>query len=174
MVSLTVPETTKHPCATCDDGLANKPGGICGQCFMDGKIAPSDDGAFDDPLEPAVSDSPNGSVDVPPAVFCRIADCDEIATHHIGARGVYANTCDTHYAAAVSRAKGKATRKPKKAKVTRNPRQPMAPTQKPAHGGLVAAAERVEAAQQAMKAARDELAAALAELLELVESEQTA
>lgn len=96
-MSLTVPETTKHPCATCEDGLANKPGGICGQCFMDGKIAPSDDGAFVDPLEATVSDAPNGSAGEPKLVQCRIAGCDELATHQLGGRGLYANTCDAHY-----------------------------------------------------------------------------
>lgn len=102
-MSLTVPETAKHPCATCEDGLANKPGGICGQCFMDGKIAPADDEAFVDPLEPEES-SPNGKADrleeeLEEALVCRAKGCDRPATMNVGARGRYATLCQDHYAA---------------------------------------------------------------------------
>lgn len=163
-MSLTVPEITKHPCATCEDGLANKPGGICGECFMDGKIAPADDEAFVDPL-------PEGHAPAAPSpVRCRIAGCDAVATHHLGARGLYANTCDVHYDLAVARAR-KPTRPARKpARVKEKPAVKAAPVAKP--GGLVAAAERVEAARAACEEARQRFEEARAELVRLAQMER--
>lgn len=163
-MSLTVPETTKHPCATCEDGLANKPGGICGQCFMDGKIAPADDDAFVDPL-------PEGHAPAAPAplVRCRVAGCDAVATWNVGGRGRYGTLCDEHRERERARpTRPKPARKP--AKVKEKPAVKPTPVAKP--GGLVAAAERVEAAWAACEEARQRFEEARADLVRLAQTER--